>query len=296
MPRPPACGHGARPLLSVIWLSFMDYRSISTCASHLRQCGQGAATLAIIPRTAGVSARVLAVAQFVEAEADQRRPLAPSVAAAGCESARPSLSCRLVFVFAMACTSVYSALLATTSRSRRRAMISLTFLPRRAATLRGLVSLLQGIERRPHHVVGIGRPLRLRHDILHAEVSNTARIGPPAMMPVPAGAARSTTLPAPHAADHIVMQRPALPQRNPDQPALGALCRLADRFRHLACLAVAEADAALLVSDHHQRRETEPPAALHHLRHAIDVNELVEKLAVAIFPVAVAFASLCAMV
>ena len=28
-------------------------------------------------------------------------------------------------------------------------------------------------------------------------VSNTARIGPPAMMPVPAGAARSITLPAP---------------------------------------------------------------------------------------------------
>ena len=28
-------------------------------------------------------------------------------------------------------------------------------------------------------------------------VSKTARIGPPAMMPVPCGAARSTTLPAP---------------------------------------------------------------------------------------------------
>jgi hypothetical protein len=42
---------------------------------------------------------------------------------------------------------------------------------------------------------------------------------------------------------------------------------------------VAEADAAFLIADDHQCREAEAPAALHHLGDAIDVDELVDKLA-----------------
>jgi hypothetical protein len=42
---------------------------------------------------------------------------------------------------------------------------------------------------------------------------------------------------------------------------------------------MAMADAALLVADHDEGRETEAPAALHHLRHTIDVDELVDELA-----------------
>src|SRR6267142_1309738 len=51
----------------------------------------------------------------------------------------------------------------------------------------------------------------------------------------------------------VVMERAALAQRHPDQAALGGLGRLADRLRHLARFAVAEADATLLVADHHAR-------------------------------------------
>jgi hypothetical protein len=69
-----------------------------------------------------------------------------------------------------------------------------------------------------------------------------------------------------------VVQRAALAQRHADQPALGGLGRLADRLGHLARLAVAEADAALLVADHHQRGEAEATAALHHLGDAVDVT------------------------
>ena len=76
-------------------------------------------------------------------------------------------------------------------------------------------------------------------------VSNTARIGPPAMMPVPAGAERSVTWPAPKWPLDVVMQRAALAQRHADHAALGLLGRLADRLRHLARLAGAVADAAL---------------------------------------------------
>ena len=85
------------------------------------------------------------------------------------------------------------------------------------------------------------------------------------------------------------MQRAAFAQRHAGQAALGGVGRLADRLRHLARLAVAEAGAALLVADDHQRGEGKAPAALHHLGHAVDVDQLVDELAVALFA-ATAFA------
>ena len=88
------------------------------------------------------------------------------------------------------------------------------------------------------------------------------------------------------AAVHVVMQRAAFAQRHADQAALGRLGRLADRLRHFARLAVAEADAALLVADDDERGEAEARAALHHLGDAVDVDELVDELAVALFAVA----------
>ena len=81
------------------------------------------------------------------------------------------------------------------------------------------------------------------------------------------------------------MQRPALAQRHADQAALGGFGRLADRLGHLAGLAVAEADAALLVADDDERGEAEAPAALHHLGDAVDVDELVHELAVALLAI-----------
>ena len=84
------------------------------------------------------------------------------------------------------------------------------------------------------------------------------------------------------AATHVVMERPALAQRHADHGALGGVGGLADRLRDLAGLAVAEADAALLVADDDERRETEAPAALHDLGDAVDVHELVDEFAVAL--------------
>ena len=81
------------------------------------------------------------------------------------------------------------------------------------------------------------------------------------------------------------MQRAAFAQRHACQVALGGFRRLADRFRHFARLAVPEADPALLVADDDERGETEAPSALHHLRDAVDVNELVGEF-VTLFSVA----------
>ncbi len=88
------------------------------------------------------------------------------------------------------------------------------------------------------------------------------------------------------AAGDIVMQRAAFAQCDARQVALGRFGRLADRLGHFARLAVAETDPALLVADHNQRRKAEALAALDDLRHAIDVDELVDELAVALFPTA----------
>ncbi|MGY4488869.1 hypothetical protein ACVWWR_008060 [Bradyrhizobium sp. LM3.2] len=54
-----------------------------------------------------------------------------------------------------------------------------------------------------------------------------------------------------------------------------------------------EAGAALLIADHDQRCETEALAALDDLGDAVDVDELVDELAVALFP---AFTSAAALI
>src|SRR5215510_7948271 len=145
---------------------------------------------------------------------------------------------------------------------------------------------LERVEGRPHHVVGIGRAERLRHHVLHAERLEHGAHRPPRD---DAGAGRrcpQIDLARAMAAGDVVVERAALAQRHPDQVAFGGVGRLADRLRHLACLAVTEADATLLVADHHERGKAKAPATLDHLGHAIDVDELVRELA--LFPLAFA--------
>src|SRR5262249_12229634 len=62
-----------------------------------------------------------------------------------------------------------------------------------------------------------------------------------------------------------------------------ALClirRLADGFRHFACLTMTETDAAFLIADDDERSKAEALTALHHFGDAVDVNEAVDELAV----------------
>src|SRR5438445_442217 len=77
--------------------------------------------------------------------------------------------------------------------------------------------------------------------------------------------------------------RTALPRRVRPRPRRVARWRglvdpLADRLRDLLGLAEPEADVAVLVAHHHQRAEAEAPAALHDLRHAVDVDDLLLQL------------------
>src|SRR5580692_7408961 len=79
----------------------------------------------------------------------------------------------------------------------RRPRISPTFLPRRAATARGLVALPKATKVALIMLCGFGLPIDLATTSCTPSASKIARIGPPAIIPVPGLAARTTTWPAP---------------------------------------------------------------------------------------------------
>src|ERR1700759_3286998 len=71
------------------------------------------------------------------------------------------------------------------------------FFPRRAATTRGLTTDDRAASVALTMLCGLDVPIDFATTSWTPSASNTARIGPPAMIPVPAGAARMTTCPAP---------------------------------------------------------------------------------------------------
>src|SRR5207302_1200140 len=77
----------------------------------------------------------------------------------------------------------------------RRPRISATFLPRRAATARGLVARPKATKVALIILCGLGLPIDLATTSCTPSASKIARIGPPAMIPVPALAARTMTRP-----------------------------------------------------------------------------------------------------
>src|SRR3546814_1373657 len=96
--------------------------------------------------------------------------------------------------------------------------------------------------------------------------------------------------PGAEAALDVVVQGAALAQRHADHLLLGLVGRLADRLRHLAYLAVAVADPAAAVADHHQGGEAEAPAALDDLGDAVDADQLLNqfRLVVVALPAVIA--------
>ena len=89
-------------------------------------------------------------------------------------------------------------------------------------------------------------------------------------------------MPAPKCPYAVVVQRAAIAQRHADHRLLGGRGRLGDRLGHFLRLAMAEADTALAVADHDQRREAEALAALHRLGDAVDVDQLLDELLAAV--------------
>ena len=98
------------------------------------------------------------------------------------------------------------------------------------------------------------------------------------MTPVPSLAGTEQHARRAELADDLVRdRRPVL--RHREQVLLRVVDGLRDRERHLARLAVADADAVDLVADHDERREREPPAALDDLGDAVDLDHALLELA-----------------
>src|SRR5262249_12729787 len=87
-------------------------------------------------------------------------------------------------------------------------------------------------------------------------------------------------------AEAVMVQRAAIAQRNADHRLLRRGGCLADSFRHLARLAVAETGATLAVANDHEGGKAEALAPLHSLRDAIDVDELLDQLLAALLVIA----------
>ena len=130
--------------------------------------------------------------------------------------------------------------------------MSLTFLPRRAATMRGELLLLEAFKSRFHHVVGVGRPGRLGDNVLNAQrfEHRTGRT---------AGDDAGTRRCGPHhnpasaeTALHVVVQRAAFAQRHTNHGLLRLVGRLADRFGNFPRLTMAETDPATTVANDDQ--------------------------------------------
>src|SRR5712691_10403633 len=278
MPRPMRARFLRAPGRSASSLSFIAQSSPSPSSLAVHHPHQMPHLGDHAPRLRSVG-QLAHAADAVEAEPDQR--LALRMLAANCAADLLDLDhfAGLAHLGLPALTLAQSAACSASPVSRRRPCSVDTLMLRRAATERGESWCLSASNVARTMLYGFDEPSDFATTSCMPSVSNTARIGPPAMMPVPGGAARRNAV----TAVHVVVQRAAFAQRNADEAALGGLGRLADRLRHLARLAVAEADPALLVADDHERREAEAASALHHLGHTIDVDQLVGEFAVALF-------------
>ena len=114
------------------------------------------ATLAIMPRTEGVSSSVDVAADPVEAQAHQGGAL---VVLAADRAAGLADGDGLGFIGILALLAFDGV--GDEAPSARRPMMSPTFLPRLEAIWRGERLALQGVEGGAHHVVGVGRADRL---------------------------------------------------------------------------------------------------------------------------------------
>src|SRR6185437_6836344 len=103
--------------------------------------------------------------------------------------------CSTLIFFAWAMD--YSAVASASPPSRRRDCSVETLMLRRAATERGESWCLSASKVARTTLYGLDEPSDFATTSCMPSVSNTARIGQPAMMPVPGGAARRKTLPAP---------------------------------------------------------------------------------------------------
>src|SRR5256884_3740244 len=142
------------------------------------------------------------------------------------------------------------------------------------ASLRGQV--LQRVERRADHVVGVGRAQALREDVAHARALEHGAHRPSRDHP---GSRRGGLQQHPARAvvpDDLVRDG-AAGERHLHHPPARGLDRLAHRLAHLVGLPGRDADPSLPIADGDERVEPEAPAALDDLGDAVDRDHVLDE-------------------
>src|SRR5690349_2551489 len=128
-------------------------------------------------------------ADLVEPQPDQGFPLAV-VAARGAPGLLNLDGLAGTLAHSLLHHPLYSTACSPSAPSRRRACSADTLMLRRAATERGESCRLSASKVARTMLYGLDEPMDFATTSCMPSVSNTARMGPPAIMPVPAGAAR----------------------------------------------------------------------------------------------------------
>jgi hypothetical protein len=137
------------------------------------------------------------------------------------------------------------------------------------------LQLRQAVHGGADHVVGVLRPGRLGDDVLDAQHLEHGAHRTTGDDPGAFRRGAHDDLAGAVTAFDVVVQRAAFLQRHADQAALGLLGGLADALGHFLGLALAEADAAALVADDHERGEAEALTTLDGLGDPVDRDQTV---------------------
>src|SRR5712692_7918659 len=196
MPRPMRARFLRAPGRSASSLSFIAQSPLSPSSLAVHHPHQ-------MPHLGDHAARLRSVGQLahaadaVESEPDQRLALRMLAANGAADLLDLDHFVGLAHLGLPALTLAQSAACSASPVSRRRPCSVDTLMLRRAATERGESWCLSASNVARTMLYGFDEPSDFATTSCMPSVSNTARIGPPAMMPVPGGAARRNTLPAP---------------------------------------------------------------------------------------------------
>src|SRR5687767_3310968 len=153
--------------------------------------------------------------------------------------------------------------------------------------------VLQRIHGGVDHVEGVVGPQRLGEDVVHAHALQH-RAHRAAGDDAGTRVGRAQQHPSRAVLADDVVRDGAVLHGHPHHGAAGRVDGLAHRLGHLVRLAGAHAHLTRLVAHGHQRGEGEPPAALHHLGHAVDVHHVLLQVAPLALVAATAAAPLAA--
>src|ERR1051326_1199554 len=145
-----------------------------------------------------------------------------------------------------------------------------------ASHVTGRREVLQGVEGGPYHIMRVGRAEALREDVAHAGALQHRAHRATGDDPGPRRRGLQEHAAGAVMTDDLVRDRRPR-ERHFHHPTARRLHRLAHGFADLVRLARRDADMPVPVAHGDERVEAEPPAAFHHLGHAVDRDDVLDQ-------------------